>query len=518
MQEERKLVSVLFVDLVEFTAQSDRADPEDIRDRLELYHAMVRGQVEEYGGVVEKFIGDAVMAVFGAPVSHGDDAERAVRAGFRVLEGIEELNAAHGLGLAARAAVNTGEAVVTLGGAAGEPLATGDVVNTASRLQSAAPVGGLIVGEETHRATRHAFGYEPLAAVNAKGKAEPLGAWLAVASAVEPAQRPIATHPLVGRDRELELVQSLWNRAVDERRAHLVTVFGPPGIGKTRFSREVSSFVTANGGRIVGGRCLPYEEQAGYQAFASLVKNASGILESDAPIVARQKLQHAVAELLPADEAEDTTRYLGLILGLGGEDRAQEAGLLFLAARRLVECLGLAQPTLVVFEDIHWAKPSELGLLEYLAKHVQDTSAMMLALARPELLDAHPTWGSGLLAQTTIPLEPLSPEDAGRLAAHLLSAAGDGAAAVERLVEVGRGQPALSRGARRFVSGVRRTAGHGEGGDRRAHRRDARRCPRGTARGSGDRKDVLARAARGDGCRGRPRRGPERPSRTKPRP
>ena len=231
---------------------------------------MVRGRVEEYGGVVEKFIGDAVMAVFGAPISHGDDAERAVRAGFRVLEGIEELNAAHDLGLAARAAVNTGEAVVTLGGAAGEPLATGDVVNIASRLQSAAPVGGLIVGEETHRATRHAFGYEPLAAVNAKGKAEPLGAWLAVASAVEPAQRPIATHPLVGRDRELELVQSLWNRAVDERRAHLVTVFGPPGIGKTRFSREVSSFVTANGGRIVGGRCLPYEEQAGYQAFASL--------------------------------------------------------------------------------------------------------------------------------------------------------------------------------------------------------------------------------------------------------
>ncbi len=374
-----------------------------------------------------------------------------MRAGFRVLEGIEELNAAHDLGLAARAAVNTGEAVVTLGGAAGEPLATGDVVNIASRLQSAAPVGGLIVGEETHRATRHAFGYEPLAAVNAKGKAEPLGAWLAVASAVEPAQRPIATHPLVGRDRELELVQSLWNRAVDERRAHLVTVFGPPGIGKTRFSREVSSFVTANGGRIVGGRCLPYEEQAGYQAFASLVKNASGILESDPSIVARQKLQHAVAELLPADEAEDTTRYLGLILGLGGEDRAQEAGLLFLAARRLVECLGLAQPTLVVFEDIHWAKPSELGLLEYLAKHVQDTSAD----------DARPRpAGAARCAPNVGKRPPRADDDSARAALSRRRRPSRRAPAVGRRRRRRgrrapgggrRGQPALPRGARCFA-------------------------------------------------------------------
>src|SRR6185436_9251577 len=170
-QEERKLVSVLFIDLVGSTARADKADPEDVRDVLQLYHQEAKQCIEEYGGVVEKFIGDAVMAVFGAPVSHGDDAERAVRAGFRVLEGIEELNVAHGLALAARAAVNTGEAVVTLGAGAGEPLATGDVVNTASRLQSAAPAGGLIVGEETHRATRHAIRYEGLAPVEAKGKA-----------------------------------------------------------------------------------------------------------------------------------------------------------------------------------------------------------------------------------------------------------------------------------------------------------------------------------------------------------
>ena len=441
VQEERKLVSVLFVDLVEFTAKADRADPEDIRDTLELYHSMVSGCIEEYGGVVEKFIGDAVMAVFGAPVSHGDDAERAVRAGFRVLEGIDELNTAHALGLAARAAVNTGEAVVSMGGMAGEPLATGDVVNTASRLQSAAPPGGLIVGEETHRATRHAFRYELQEPVRAKGKAEPLAAWVAIEPAVEPSERPIAAHPLVGRDRELELLRSLWDRAVGERRAHLITVFGPPGIGKSRFCHEVSSFVASSGGRIVRGRCLPYEEQTGYQAFATVIKHASGILESDPPAVARAKLQRAVDELLPLEEAADTARYLGLLLGLGGEGHAQEVGLLFLAARRLVECLGLAQPTLVVFEDIHWAKASELDLLEYLAKHVEDTSVVLLALARPELLDSHPTWGSGLVAQTTIPLEPLSPADANRLATHLLGVAGGGPADVERLVEVAEGNP-----------------------------------------------------------------------------
>jgi class 3 adenylate cyclase/tetratricopeptide (TPR) repeat protein len=441
VQEERKLVSVLFVDLVEFTAQSDRADPEDIRDTLELYHSMVSGCIEEYGGAVEKFIGDAVMAVFGAPVSHGDDAERAVRAGFRVLEGIEQLNATEGLGLAARAAVNTGEAVVRLGGTAGEPLATGDVVNTASRLQSAAPPAGLVVGEETHRATQHAFRYEAREPVRAKGKAEPLLAWLAIEPAVGPSERPIAAHPLVGRDRELELVRSLWDRAVDERRPHLITVFGPPGIGKTRFSSEVSSFVEARGGRIVRGRCLPYEEQTGYQAFASVVKHASGILESDPTTVAREKLQRTADELLPDEEAEDTSRYLALLLGLGGEGHAQEVGLLFLAARRLVECLGLAQPTLVIFEDIHWAKPSEIELLEYLAKHVQDTSAVLFALARPELLDSQPTWGSGLVGQTTIPLEPLSPGEAGTLATHLLAAVGDGTADVQRLVEVAEGNP-----------------------------------------------------------------------------
>jgi class 3 adenylate cyclase len=435
--EERKLVSVLFVDLVGFTARSDLADPEDVRDALELYHSMARERIEEYGGTVEKFIGDAVMALFGAPVSFGDDAERAVRAGLRVLEGIGELNA-QGLALVARAAVNTGEAIVTVGAGAGEPIAMGDAVNTASRLQAAAPAGRLVVGEETHRATEHAFRYESHPAVDAKGKAAALPAWLAVEPLVEPAERPIATNPLVGRDRELELVRSLWHRSVDERRPHLITVLGPPGIGKSRFCREVSDFVATSRGRVVRGRCLPYEEQTGYQAFATVIKHASGILESDPAPVARERLRSAVDEFLPPQEADHTTQYLELLLGIGGEARAEEAGLLFLSARRLIECLGLQQPTLVVFEDIHWAKPSEVALIEYLAKNVKETSVVMIALARPEFFDIHSTWGSGLHAQTTIPLEPLAVADATALAAHLL---GDDSPEVLRLVEVAEGNP-----------------------------------------------------------------------------
>jgi class 3 adenylate cyclase len=185
-REERKLVSVLFVDLVGFTARSDRADPEDVRDALQLYHAEAKHRIEQYGGVLEKFIGDAVMAVFGAPVAHGDDAERAVRAGLRVLEGIDELNREHALDLAARAAVNTGEAVVAVDATHGDALATGDVVNTASRLQSAAPTGGLIVGAETYRATRHAILYQASEPVEVKGKAEAVRAWLAIEPSLDP--------------------------------------------------------------------------------------------------------------------------------------------------------------------------------------------------------------------------------------------------------------------------------------------------------------------------------------------
>jgi class 3 adenylate cyclase/tetratricopeptide (TPR) repeat protein len=436
-REERKLVSILFVDLVGFTARSDQADPEDIRDALQLYYASAKQRIEQHGGVLEKFIGDAVMAVFGAPVAHGDDAERAVRAGLRVLEGIEQLNREHDLDLAARAAVNTGDALVSLDARDGA-LVAGDVVNTASRLQSAAPPGKLIVGAQTYRATRHAIRYEELPAVEAKGKTQAVEAWLALEPKGLPAERK-TERALVGRSRELELIRSFWSRASDEHRPHLITLVGPPGIGKSRLCWELRQLVAAGGGRVLRGRCLPYEDQAGYQAFSRLVHELSGILESDPPEVARQKLRRSVEELLPAAEVGETTRYLSLLLGLETEEEVAQALLLYFAARRFVECAGLDQPTVFVFEDIHWAQSSELALLEYLAKHVRDSPVMFVAAARPELLDAQATWGAGLTAQTTIMLEPLTPAEAGALASEIVQSADD--VDIARLVEVAGGNP-----------------------------------------------------------------------------
>jgi class 3 adenylate cyclase/tetratricopeptide (TPR) repeat protein len=440
-QEERKLVSVLFVDLVDFTARSDKADPEDVRELLQLYHSEAKRRIEQYGGVLEKFIGDAVMAVFGAPTAHGDDAERAVRAGLGVLEGIDDLNRAHSLGLAARAAVNTGEAVVSLHSRQGDALATGDVVNTAARLQSAAPVGGVLVGEETYRATRESVAYEPLAAVDAKGKQEPLAAWLAVAPRGEPGDRPAVRAPLIGRSREVELMRSVWSNSLAELRPHLVTVLGPPGIGKSRLCREFGATVDADGGRFIRGRCLPYEERVGYQAFSGVVEAAGGVLGSDSPQVRLEKLELIVARVMPPDETKETASHIALLLGLTSDAEAPRPKVLFFYARRFLERIGIEQPTVVVFEDIHWAQASELELLQYLGQHLRDSPVMLVAAARPELLDQQPTWGSGLTAQTTILLDPLRPEDAETLAGHLVRPTGEQPVDLASVIETAGGNP-----------------------------------------------------------------------------
>jgi class 3 adenylate cyclase/tetratricopeptide (TPR) repeat protein len=437
--QERKLVSVLFLDLVGFTARSDQADPEDVRETLESYHARAKEEVERFGGKLEKFIGDAVMAVFGAPVSYGDDAERAVRAGFAVLGSLQELNRQRpGLDLSARAAVNTGEAVVAVGSRpeSGEALALGDVVNTAARLQTAAPPGGLIVGEETHRATRQAIRYERLPSIEAKGKREPVPAWLAMG----PLTGPTAAPPLIGRDREMELLRTIWERAIAERRPHLVTVLGPPGIGKTRLGREFSSLVDDWGHRVLRGRCLPYETADIYGAFAQQVKQIVGIFEQDTPEIMRGRLAETVTNLVPAEEAAEITRSLSLLLGLGLDEPLDERALMFYSARRFVEWLGLQQPTLLVFEDVHWATPGELDLIEYLAARARDSAVTIIAMARPDLLDERPAWGSGAVASSTVPLEPLPDSAASRIASRWV---GEGVSAedVDRLVQIAEGNP-----------------------------------------------------------------------------
>lgn len=434
-QQERKLVSVLFVDLVGFTGRSDRADPEDVRDMLEAYHAAAQREIEVFGGILEKFIGDAVMAVFGAPVSHGDDAERAVRAGLRVLELVSELD------LEARAAVNTGEAVVSVGSsaAAGQALAMGDVVNTASRLQAAARPGRLLVGEETYRLTRSSVGYQALAPFAAKGKAKPISGWLAIGLIQTPAQ-PSST-PMVGRDRELELLQSIWERASRDRRPHMVTVLGPPGIGKSRLQREFSHRLQEAGAMVLRGRCLPYGERAAYGAFAQLVRGVAGIFENDSPDEARRKLRTTVEGQLPQGEWEETTRFVSILAGVGGEEPPMQRDFLFFAARRFLEGMAAARPLLVVFEDLHWAESGQLDLIKYLAAHVREVPLMQLGLARPEFFDQRSGWGGRLTAHTAIELEPLSGADSAALAEGLLADTGGVKDAIARLAQAAEGNP-----------------------------------------------------------------------------
>jgi class 3 adenylate cyclase/tetratricopeptide (TPR) repeat protein len=439
-QEERKLVSVLFVDIVGSTARADGADPEDVRDRNQLYFTEARRHIEHYGGIVEKYIGDAVMAVFGTPLAKADDAERAVSAALSIIEGSHELNQAHpGLDLELRAAVCTGEAVVAIDAAANEPIATGDVANTAARLQNAAPRNGVLIGQQTYELVRHSFELQPLTPIEAKGKREPVAAWQVLAPLATPGVRPMSGTPFVGRDDELEILTRAWDRAVSASRPHLVTILGPAGIGKTRLGRELSQHVEFGGGTALWGRSLPYEERSPYRAAGQIVRKVADIYDNDGVEVARAKLGATVAKLFPEPEAADATRYLSVVLGLGLDEPPDEAVHLQFAARMFVEHLAVREPVLVVFEDAHWADTPLLDLIDYLVSHVHDARVVFLALARPELLETRTSWGTGLISQTTLPLEPLTQEQAVSVATALLPTVD--AAAVERVVAAGEGNP-----------------------------------------------------------------------------
>ena len=425
LREERRIVSVVFVDLVGFTSRSEQLDPEDVRAILTPYHGTVRDELESFGGVVEKFVGDAVMAVFGAPTAHGDDPERAVRAALAVRDAVAALNIEHpGLELRIRGAVNTGEAVVTLSArpALGEAMVAGDVVNTASRLQQHAPVGEIVVGEETYRATRGAIEYEPAEDVAAKGKAAPVALWRAVTAASATGERHLSSTPFVGRSREVGLLDATWERVERERRPHLVTVLGTPGVGKSRLSAEFTQLVSARGGRVVRGRCLPYRERSPYGAFAAQVKELAGIFDSDDLAVATRKLRALVERLVGKEEAEAVAGHIAILLGFETKATAPDRDSLFQSVRVFVEAGARDEATAFVFEDIHWADPALLDLIELLATRLHDLPVLLLTLARPELLDMRPAWGGGLLAYSALPLEPLAGRDASELALHLLGA------------------------------------------------------------------------------------------------
>jgi class 3 adenylate cyclase len=374
-REERRIVSVVFVDLVGFTSRSEQLDPEDVRAILTPYHGTVRDELESFGGVVEKFVGDAVMAVFGAPTAHGDDPERAVRAALAVREAVAALNAEQPeLELRIRGAVNTGEAVVTLSArpALGEAMVAGDVVNTASRLQQHAPVGEIVVGEETYRATRSAIEYEPVEAVTAKGKSAPIQAWRAVAASSAAGARHLSSSPFVGRDREVGLLDATWERVERERRPHLITELGGPGVGKSRLTAEFTQRIASRGGRVVRGRCLPYRERSAYGAFAMQVKELAGIYDSDDVAVATEKLRTLVERLVGKEEAEAVAGHIAILLGFETKATTPDRDSLFQSVRVFVEAGARDEATAFVFEDIHWADPALLDLIELLAVRLHD--------------------------------------------------------------------------------------------------------------------------------------------------
>ena len=427
--EERKVVSVLFVDLIGFTAHSDRADPEDVRSRLRLYHDLLKREIERFGGTVEKFIGDAVMAVFGAPVAHEDDAERAVRASLRITDAITELNEERpDLDLAIRGAVNTGEAVVTLGARPkhGEGFVTGDVVNVASRLQALAPAGGVVVGELTYRATHTSIDYEELDPVSVKGKDEPIPIWRAVAARsrfgvdVEQGTRT----PLIGREHELSLLKDLYRRAMSEQNPQLVTLSGEPGVGKTRLTWEFQRFIDDEPDLIFWrqGRCLPYGEGITFWALGEIVKSHAGILENDSPDDAAGKLSDAVESVVEDQIERDWIRArLAPLVGLDtAEGSPTERDESFAAWRSFLESIAASGPLVLVIEDMHWADPAMLAFVEHLSEWASGVPMLVLCTARPELYEREPAWGGGKRNHTAVSLSPLSRDETAKLIGVLL--------------------------------------------------------------------------------------------------
>ena len=382
------------------TASAEQLDPEDVHARLSPYFARVRRELEGFGGTVEKFIGDAVVAVFGAPQAHEDDRERAVRAALAIRTAIDELNEDDPwLDLHVRIGVATGESLVTLARdpGTGEGIASGDVMNTAARLQSAAPENGVLVDEETQRATVHAIGYRPADPVAAKGKSKPVPVWEAVAFRSQPGRRAPSQVPFVGRTRELEHLADLWTRVnADERRA-LCTVVAEPGVGKSRLLAEFEARVPADA-QVYRARCLPYGEGITYWPVSEVVKRAARILQTDEADVVAGKLDFLLRNL-PTEQSDDLRTIAAAISNLVGASRTPAGTYaaepitkaeLHWGIRRLLELLSRSQPLLVVFEDLHWAEETLLELLRFVVDGDTPAALLILGTARPELGERAP--------------------------------------------------------------------------------------------------------------------------------
>ncbi|HEX9313566.1 MAG TPA: adenylate/guanylate cyclase domain-containing protein, partial [Actinomycetota bacterium] len=441
-REVRKVVTVLFSDVTGSTSLGERMDPESLRRVMERFFDAMKAAVERHGGVVEKFIGDAVMAVFGIPRLHEDDPIRAVRAAAAMGEALAELNEElqrdRGVTLAIRTGITTGE-VVAGDPSAGQRLVTGDTVNTAARLEQAAQPGEILIGEPTLRLVRDAVEVEPVDPITVKGKAEPLPAYglVRVQAGMEAHARHLDS-PMVGRDRELRLLEEALDRAVSERTCHLFTLLGPAGVGKSRLVLEFLQRVAAGaaGATVVRGRCLSYGDGITFFPVAEAVRYAAGIADQDSAEEARRKLEEAAAGTEdPAIVAAGVAELVGLAQApVAAEDA-------FWAVRSFFEALARDRPLVVVFDDIHWAEPAFLDLVEHIADWTRDAAILLLCVARPELLDLRPGWAGGKMNATSILLEPLGADHCDRLIDNRLGTEGLPPAARSRILEAAEGNP-----------------------------------------------------------------------------
>ena len=412
---ERRHVTVVFADLVGFTPLSEQRDAEDVRDLLSRYFDTARTIIARYGGTVEKFIGDAVMAVWGVPTIQENDAELAVRAALELVDAVSAFGEQVGVpGLRARAGVLTGEAAVNLG-AGSEAMVVGDLVNTASRVQSVAVAGTVYVGDATRQATEAAVVYEDAGSHELKGKPEPERLWraLRVVAARGGALRPTGLEPpFVGRTRELRLLKEFLHGTEEEGKARLLSIVGLAGVGKSRLAWEFFKYIDGLTGTIWWhrGRCLAYGEGVAYWALNEMVRMRAGIIENEPPEIARNKLRLCVEEFV---EAEEERRWVEPRLAhlVGLEERtASDSRDLYAAWRFFFERLAAQHLTVLVFEDLQWADSGLLDFIEYLLEWSRNSPILVVTLGRPELAERRPGWGTGKRGLTSLYLEPLSPE------------------------------------------------------------------------------------------------------------
>jgi class 3 adenylate cyclase/tetratricopeptide (TPR) repeat protein len=459
--EQRRTVTVMFADLSGYTAIAERLDHETVKALIDRCLTRLAIEVERFGGRVDKFIGDNVMAVFGAPVAHEDDPERAVRAALGMQSAMTELNLGllpdYGFEFALRVGVNTGE---VLAGKVGDDYTViGDAVNVASRLQTSASPGTITVGERTQRATAGSVVYEPLEALELKGKAEPVMAWRAVTVSVEHrgARRSRREPPLVGRDDELASLEMHFGRVVRSRSPHLVTMLGEAGVGKTRLLRELERSLAAGDPptRVRGGRCLPFGSSIVYWPLSEMLRAESAIVDDDSAEIASEKLSARLGPLLAADEDGDGDALSRRIAPLAQllEIQAPDADLLpereepqnareslFGAVRAYLEAVAQGDPLVLAWEDIHWADEGMLDLIEYLS-HWMRIPILQVCLAREDLLERRPSWGASRRTASTLFLDPLPPAPTRNLIESLLRGAGIAPEVVDALAERAGGNP-----------------------------------------------------------------------------